>query len=136
MVEDWKTIKTSDQMNALLQAWKLTNRCIKWWSIFLVCLLFIAAVAMMFGALTLEVNLDLVIVIVDIVVIVDIIIGFIVIGVAFIAFIAFVVVIVGVAVINFAMVFAVGANDIKQFHKVEVIRSTRQRVSNHNSDKK
>jgi hypothetical protein len=62
MVEDWKTIKTSDQMNALQQAWKLTNRCIKWWSIFLVCLLFIAAVAMMFGALTLEVNLDLVIV--------------------------------------------------------------------------
>ena len=62
MVEDWKTIKTSDQINALLQAWKLTNRCIKWWGIFLVCLLFIAAVAMMFGALTLEVNLDLVIV--------------------------------------------------------------------------
>ena len=62
MAEDWKTIRTSEQMNALLQAWKLTNRCIKWWGIFLACLLFIAAVAMMFGALTLEVNLDLVIV--------------------------------------------------------------------------
>jgi len=62
MAEDWKTTRTSEQMNALLQAWKLTNRCIKWWGIFLACLLFIAAVAMMFGALTLEVNLDLIVV--------------------------------------------------------------------------
>lgn len=49
-------------LNTLRRTWKLTNLCTKWWGIFLVCLLFIAAVALMTGALTLNVNLDLVIV--------------------------------------------------------------------------
>lgn len=49
-------------LSTLKQTWKFTNCCVTWWGIVLVCLLFIAAIAMMAGFLTLEVNLDLVII--------------------------------------------------------------------------
>ncbi|NKB33223.1 MAG: hypothetical protein GKR91_09000 [Pseudomonadales bacterium] len=49
-------------MKILSRAWQITNRCFKWWGIFLVFLLFISAIALMTGVLTLDVDLDLVIV--------------------------------------------------------------------------
>lgn len=46
-------------MNTIKRTWKITNRCLKWWGIFLVFALLIAMAALLFGVLNLDVNLDL-----------------------------------------------------------------------------
>lgn len=46
-------------MKTLVRAWRISNRCLKWWGIFLILLLLIAAIALMTGTLTLNANLDL-----------------------------------------------------------------------------
>lgn len=49
-------------METLKRTWNITNRCTKWWGIFLVVLLLIAFVSIFAGVLNIDADLDLVVV--------------------------------------------------------------------------